>query len=564
MLLLQTHGASPKLALTIVKRYGDRAAEIVQNSPYRLALDVRGVGFKTADRIARSLGIAGDHPERAQAGVMHELRAISDQGHTFASKRELLTRAAQMLDVGEAHVDAALDALWSQERVVLEDDRVYLWRLHRAETNVAMSVKTLLAAPGHALSGLELAITDFEKKRGFSLAASQLKAVELCAEHKLCVITGGPGVGKTTIIQAVVSVLKAARLRLRLAAPTGRAAKRLAEATGMDASTLHRLLEYDPRSRAFQRTHESPVETDALIIDEASMVDLPLAEAVLDALPSHARLVIVGDNDQLPSVGPGAVLRDLIDSGAIPTVRLGEIFRQASESGIVRNAHRILGGELPEGAKQTDADFFIVARRDAREAADTVLELVTKRISSRFGLDPKNDIQVLTPMHKGPAGTEALNQLVQSALNPDGPSLTVRSQNLRAGDKVMQLKNDYDREVFNGDVGVISEVDSEARTLSVIFDGRTVQYEDAALESLSLAYAVSIHKSQGSEYPAVVMPLLTSHFVMLSRNLLYTGVTRARRLCVLVADPKALALALGETRREVRASFLSERLRLVG
>lgn len=561
MLLLQTHGASPKLAATIVKRYGDRAAQIVQQSPYRLALEVRGVGFKTADRIARSLGIAGDHPERAQAGVMHELRSTSDQGHVYWAREDLVSRAAQMLEIEEAHVEAALEALWAAERVVVEESKVFLWRLHRAETEVALAIVNLLNAPGHRLEGLDAALDKFEQNRGFTLAASQRAAVALCAEEKLCVITGGPGVGKTTIIQAVVSVLLGARLRLRLAAPTGRAAKRLAEATRSEASTLHRLLEYDPRSLAFQRTHDNPLEVDALIIDEASMVDLPMAAALLDALPTHARLVIVGDNDQLPSVGPGAFLRDLIESGVVPTVRLNEIFRQSTESGIVRNAHHILHGEMPSGADTPDGDFFIIARKQPQEAAETVLKLVTERISERFRLDPKKDVQVLTPMHKGPAGTEALNAELQRALNPEREGITLRGQQICVGDKVMQTKNDYERDVYNGDVGVVSRVDIEARALCVKFDSREVSYEDAAIDALTLAYAASIHKSQGSEYPAVVIPLLTSHFVMLSRNLLYTAVTRARRLCVLVADPRAIALALAETRREVRATGLQDRLR---
>jgi len=560
MLLLQTHGASPRLALLIVKRYGERAAEIVQASPYRLALDVRGVGFKTADRIARSLGIAGDHPERAQAGLMHELRGVSDQGHVCTTRSDLVTRAAQMLAIDEAHVEAALETLWAQERIVVEGDLVYLWRLHRAETDVAAAIEQLLKAPGHALTGLDSALARFEKQRGFSLAETQRNAVALCAREKVCVITGGPGVGKTTIVQAIVSVIAGAKLRLRLAAPTGRAAKRLSEATGSDASTLHRLLEYDPRSLAFQRNRDNPLEVDALIIDEASMVDLPLAAALLEALPTHARLVIVGDNDQLPSVGPGAFLRDLIESGVVPTMRLNEIFRQAHESGIVKNAHRILVGEQPEGATDAGGDFFVLDRRAAEDAADTIVKLVTERIAERFGLDPKREVQVLTPMHKGPAGTEALNQRLQAALNPTGDGLSLRGQVLRVGDKVMQTKNDYDRDVYNGDVGVVSSVATEARTLKVRFDGREVTYEDNAIEALTLAYAASIHKSQGSEYPAVVIPLLTSHFVMLSRNLVYTGVTRARRVCVLVADPRALSVALAETRRELRVTQLAARL----
>lgn len=560
MMLLQTHGASPKLALSIIKRYGDRAAEVVQQSPYRLALEVRGVGFKTADRIARSLGIAGDHPERAQAGVMHELRGLTELGHVFATRAELVARSSEMLAVAEGHVEAALDALWGRELVVIEGDRVYPWRLHGAEVQVAEAIKTLLKAPGHTLVGIGEAIAQFERGRGFKLAKGQKEAIELCAREKVCVVTGGPGVGKTTIIQAIVSILQGAKLRLRLAAPTGRAAKRLSEATRVEATTLHRLLEYDPRTLSFQRNRDNPIAADALVIDEASMVDLPLAAALLDALPTHARLIVVGDNDQLPSVGPGAFLRDLIESQVVPTVRLGEIFRQAGESGIVQNAHRILHGEMPEGAADAAGDFFIVVRRKPEEAAETILKLVTQRIAERFSLDPKRDVQVLSPMHKGAAGTVALNQELQRALNPSGPSITLRGQCFRVGDKVMQIKNDYDRDVYNGDVGFVSQVDVEAHSLVVQFDGRDVTYQDAALETLTLAYAASIHKSQGSEYPAVVIPLLTSHFVMLSRNLVYTGVTRARKLCVLVADPRALALALGETRRELRATHLAQRL----
>jgi exodeoxyribonuclease V alpha subunit len=362
------------------------------------------------------------------------------------------------------------------------------------------------------------------------------------------------------LIQAIVSVVARAKLRIRLAAPTGRAAKRLSEATERAASTLHRLLEYDPRSGAFQRHHEAPLEADCVIVDEASMVDLALAAALLDAIPTHARLVIVGDVDQLPSVGAGAVLRDLIQSQTVETVKLNRIFRQAEQSGIVLNAHRILGGEEPEGAEDPTADFFVIARNDPEKVAGLVRHLVVERMPQRFGMNPKTDIQVLTPMHRGLAGTENLNALLQEALNPEGKALERRGQRLRVGDKVMQTKNDYEREVFNGDVGIVSGIEEEQNAIRVDFDGRTVSYEDAASEALTLAYAVSIHKSQGSEYPAIVVPFLTSHFVMLSRNLLYTAVTRARRLCVLVSDRKALSLALAETRREQRCTYLAERL----
>ena len=561
MLLLQSHGASPALAMRIWKRYGDRAAAVVQRSPYRLALEVHGVGFKTADKIARSLGIAGDHPERAQAGVIHELGALADQGHLLYPRGALVERAAQMLEIDGGHVEAAIDALYAAGRIVVEDDGVYLARLYDAEKDVAACLARLLASPGRSLPGLSHAIEEFEHRAKLELAPLQRRAIEAAAEHKVVVVTGGPGVGKTTIVRAILSVLARARLSVRLAAPTGRAAKRLAESTGEEASTIHRLLEFEPRSGEFLRNAQRPIDADAIIVDEASMIDVPLASALLSATPTAARLVIVGDSDQLPSVGPGAFLRDVIESGSIPTVRLNEIFRQARQSAIVENAHRILSGEEPVSeSDHATADFFVIPRTDPDQAADVVCELVAQRIPRRFGLAPKTEIQVLTPMHRGSAGTIALNARLQELLNPHGHAIEVRGQKLRPGDKVMQTKNDYERDVFNGDLGVVASVERSERRLSVRFESRDVDYEDTEIEALQLAYATSIHKSQGSEYPAVVIPLLTTHFVMLSRNLVYTAVTRARRLCVLVADPRALRLALAETRKEDRVTRLAARL----
>jgi exodeoxyribonuclease V alpha subunit len=563
MLVLQSHGASPALATRIYERYGDRAAQMVQSHPYRLALDVRGVGFKTADRIARSIGIAGDHPERAQAGTLHLLDSLADQGHVAAPREALVTRTAELLEIDGAHVEAAVDALWAAGRVVVEGKLVFSARLHAAEVAVVEHVHRLLDAPARPLPGLDAALSAFEASAKVHLAPEQRRAVDAAARQKLVVVTGGPGVGKTTIVRAILSVLESARLSVRLAAPTGRAAKRLGEATGRRATTIHRLLEYDPRLRRFTRNAQLPVDTDALVVDEASMIDLELAEALLAAVPSAARLVLVGDSDQLPSVGPGAVLRDVIDSGVVPTERLARIFRQAEESRIVTNAHAILRSEMPESASPDDphADFFVVNRTDPEQAAKTVVELVTQRIPKRFGLNPRDEVQVLTPMHRGPAGTQALNAALQAALNPTGRALERRGVAYRAGDKVMQTKNDYEREVYNGDIGVVVRVDEAEESMVVRFDEREVEYEDAALDVLTLAYAISIHKSQGSEYPAVVVPLLTTHFVMLSRNLVYTAVTRAKRLCVMVADPRAIRMALGEERREERVTRLGERLR---
>ncbi len=562
-LLLQTHGASLSLANRIVQKYDDRAAMMVERHPYRLALEVSGIGFKTADRLAQSLGLSRDHPERVQAGVVHVLGALAESGHLLAPRLALVAQCAAMLEVDAAHVEAGIDALWAAERLVVEADAVYLSYLHQAEADVARHLARLLVAEGRELEGWQRAIEAFEKATGFPLALEQRQSVESAAREKVLVITGGPGVGKTTIVRAVLRVFQLAKLSVSLAAPTGRAAKRLGESTGQNAVTLHRLLEYDPRMHAFKRDEDSPLESQVVIVDEASMVDIQLGQALLGAVPSSGRLVLVGDVNQLPSVGPGAFLHDVIESGVVPTMRLNRIFRQSEQSSIVRNAHAILNGEEPESDVADDerAEFFVIAKRDAEEAAETIRRLLTKRIPQRFGLDPLRDIQVLTPMHRGAAGTIELNRILQQSLNPGQAGVERKSESLCLGDKVMQIRNDYEKEAFNGDLGRVVELDIEATRLAVDFDGRVVRYVGKELDSLKLAYATSIHKSQGSEYPAVVIPLLTSHFPMLSRNLLYTAVTRAKRLCVLVADPRAVRIALGELRREQRATGLTERLR---
>jgi exodeoxyribonuclease V alpha subunit len=562
MTLLQAHGASAQLAVRIVKHYGERAAAVVEKSPYRLALEVRGIGFKTADRLARSLGIAGDHPERVQAGVLHELEALTSAGHAYASRGEFAERAGEMLEVGVDHVTAAISALYASERVVVEGERVFLGWMHRGEVELGRGLARLARASVETPAGVDAALAEFEKRSGLALAPLQRAAVEAAAASPVSVITGGPGVGKTTIVRAVLDVFESARRRVRLAAPTGRAAKRLVESTGREATTLHRLLEFEPRARRFQRDAERPLEADVVVVDEASMVDVPLAAALVSALSTGTRLVVVGDADQLPSVGPGAFLRDLMQSGAAEVVRLNEIFRQVERSRIVENAHRVLSGDPPESADKDDehADFFVIARRDPDGAQKTLLELVLERIPKRFGFSPERDIQVLTPMHRGPVGTLLINQRLQDALNPRGRPLPQAGGRLRIGDKVMQTKNDHEREVYNGDLGTIASLDEETGTVLVRFAEHEALYEPADLEALVLAYATSIHKSQGSEYPAVVVPLLTTHFVMLSRNLLYTAITRARRLCVVIADPRALRLALAETRKEERSTSLVERI----
>jgi exodeoxyribonuclease V alpha subunit len=572
MIFLQSHGASPALAMRIFKRFGNRAIAVVSASPYRLALDVWGVGFKTADRIASSLGIAKNAPERAQAGVLHVLHERSQKGHVYEERSSLALFAASMLEIDESDASRAIDDLAQAKLVVLDTlptehgTAVYLPNLFEAEVRVAENLAGLVRAKTLGLQmedAAEQAVRAFEVQTTVTLAPAQRQAIEAAAREKVVVVTGGPGVGKTTIVRCLLSLFDRAKLGARLAAPTGRAAKRMSEATGREAVTIHRLLEFDPRTRTFGRTEENPIDASVVILDETSMVDLELMDAVVRALPRETRLLLVGDVDQLPSVGPGAMLRDIIDSGVVPTVRLTTIFRQAEGSLIVENAHKINAGFLPTSAEGKSGEFYIVDRKGDDAAADGLLELVTKRIPQRFGLHPARDVQVLTPMHRGATGTILLNERLQQALNPEGPSVKVGQRLFRLGDKVMQLKNDYEREVYNGDVGFIVSISEESRSLRVQFDERNVIYQETDLEELVLAYATSIHKSQGSEYAAVVIPLTMNHFVMLSRNLLYTAVTRGKRLVVIVGDPRAIGLALAEVRREVRASGLAHRLALL-
>lgn len=578
MIFLQAHGASPMLAARIFKRYGPKAVSIISGNPYRLAIDVWGVGFRTADRLAASMGITKDSLERMQAALLQALRDTTDSGNCYAVTEELVARAGRLIasDADDhempspetvARLDEALTAIVRASYVVAERPgtlerapagelhgaSIYDVAMHEAEVRLADRLGALALVEKDDLRGFAEAIAAFEKQSGTVLADEQRLAVEKAARCPLLVVTGGPGVGKTTIVRAILSVFDRAKIDTRLAAPTGRAAKRMSEATGRDAATLHRLLEFEPKKNAYKRDAKNPLEAGAVIVDESSMVDIWMADALTQAIAEGARLVLVGDVDQLPSVGPGSFLRDAINSGVVPCVRLVRIFRQAEKSLIVQNAHRINAGEPPVTPEpgDTTSDFFVVEKRDADDARRVILELVTNRIPRRFGLDPIRDIQVLTPMHRGPAGTQMLNDELQAALNPTGPSITRGKTRFRTGDKVMQLRNDYDRNVWNGDVGLVASVDEEEETLVVRFaDGgsssepREVPYDGAALDELALAYASTIHKSQGSEYPAVVIPFLTSHFVMLSKNLLYTAVTRGKRLVVLVADPRALRIAL--------------------
>jgi exodeoxyribonuclease V alpha subunit len=581
MLFLHSHGVSTSRAVRIYKTYGERAIDTVRANPYALARDIHGIGFNTADQIAGKVGIPADSMLRACAGLSHVLWEATGEGHCALPVALLKEKACELLQVREELVTKALQRTVAARELVLEIiggvELAFLPRLKNAEEQIAARVQLLSAArSAYPPIDIEKAISWCEQKTGKILAPSQREALRRALTSRVLVLTGGPGVGKTTLINALLRILTTKKVQCILCAPTGRAAKRLSETTGMEASTIHRLLEATPAG--FARNESKPIECDLLIVDECSMVDLPLMNYLLRALPANAALLLVGDVDQLASVGPGTVLRDFIESSTIPVVRLTEIFRQAANSEIVTSAHRINQGLMPvlpvgepaDGVKppgsEGDSDFYFIEREAPEQIAQTLLQVVKTRIPTRFKLHPIRDIQVLSPMNRGSLGVRELNTLLQSELNParpDQPAVEKFGAQFRIGDKVIQTENNYDKEVFNGDIGQISRIEPNDREVAVRYDDREVLYDFNELDEITLAYAISIHKSQGSEFSAVVIPLATQHYMLLQRNLVYTGITRGKKLVVLIGQSKALQMAVRNCRSEQRFSGLLDRLRSV-
>ena len=566
MIFTQTYGISAGKAAKIYRAYGPDSVAIIKRDPYRLCRDIWGIGFATADRIALAVGLPKDSPLRARAAIVHTLRTEADEaGHCWTSEPDLLLHAQELVGISVETLAEALKHELDAGRVVKEGERLYLRDLWVAERRVAAKLKDLLASPpSFAPIDPGRAVAWWEKKTGFTLAPAQLRAVRASVASKVSIVTGGPGVGKTTIIRALVEIFAARtgahRISIQLGAPTGRAAKRMAEATGAPAQTLHRLLKYNPQTNEFTYNEERPLAGDVFIFDEMSMVDIRLMADLAAALPRRATLVLVGDTDQLPSVGPGNVLRDLIASQAVPTSQLTEIFRQDSSGLIVRNAHHVNAGE-PFETRAGASDFYFIAQDDPAKALAYALDFMVTRIPRHFRLEPLQDVQVLTPMRRNLLGAENLNAAIQKRLNGEGPGVVRGGMTFRAGDRVMQLRNNYDKDVYNGDVGFVQSVDPAERALVVLFDGRPVEYRAADLDELALAYATTIHKSQGSEYPAVIVLLHRQHYMMLQRNLLYTAITRGKKLVLVIGSPWAVKQAIETNVVRERRTSLAERMR---
>jgi exodeoxyribonuclease V alpha subunit len=575
MIFLQENGVSPAYATKIFKRYGWDSIAVVSKNPYRLATDIFGIGFLTADKIARKMGFEKSAPVRAEAGVLYVLNQLAEEGHVYYPYESLMEKCKETLEVDGDVVAQGIGTMAFEGRIVIEDlnqgfeafrpnqKAVYLKHFHVSETGIAHHLSRLLASPRRIRKvDVDKAIMWVQGKINLKLAPKQAEAVKKAVSEKTMVITGGPGTGKTTIINAVIRIYRELGAKILLAAPTGRAAKRMSEATGYPARTIHRMLEFSPHKGGFQRDQDHPLEVDVLILDETSMIDTVLMYHLLKAVPSKASVIMVGDVNQLPSVGAGSVLKDIIRSKAVPVVKLTDIFRQAGASRIVVNAHRINGGLLPElsSGRTSLEDFYFIEQEDAEQALKIVLELVCERIPRRFQLDPLEDIQVLSPMHKGTLGTDNLNRELQAALNPSKKAMARGDRAFRLKDKVMQIRNNYEKEVFNGDIGRITAIDLENQELTVTFDGMPVPYDASELDEIMQAYAISVHKSQGSEYPAVIIPVLGQHYLLLQRNLIYTAVTRAKKLVVMVGSKKALATGIKNDKIMRRYTYLAERV----
>ncbi len=571
MLFLQSHEVSTSHATKIFKTYGSESIAIVQENPYRLAEDIWGIGFKTADSIAQKMGIDKDKFVRLRSGIFYTLNRLAEEGHCYATREQLVGKAKELLEVEEPELEITLDEMIRTNDVIRDqvrdrDDQdknqegIYLPPYYFSESGCAKRLLKLMSCDKKKSEDVEAILKKVAASSDITYDEIQWQAVKTAISSKVMVLTGGPGTGKTTTTLGIISAYKQAGCEIVLAAPTGRAAKRMSEATGMEAKTIHRLLEYKP-PEGYQKNEEHPIAGDVLILDECSMIDIMLMYNLLKALPQKMSLILVGDIDQLPSVGAGNVLRDIIDSGSVPVVRLTRIFRQAQGSRIIMNAHRINKGESIDMRGGKDSDFFFATKESNKDVVDTIVQYCKTNLPRYYHVDPLQDIQVLTPMQRGECGAVNLNQVLQEAMNPSKIFLRKGGTQYRLKDKVMQIRNDYDKEVFNGDIGTITKVDMEERELTVLFDEREVVYDVTELDELALAYAVTIHKSQGSEYPIVVMPFTMSHYVMLQRNLLYTGVTRAKKILVLVGEKRAVYYAIKNETTTGRNTCLARRLR---
>lgn len=562
MLFLQEHQVSTTHAVKIFKTYAGESISVVKENPYRLADDIWGIGFKTADTIAMKMGFGKDSPYRCRSGLMYVLNEFSNAGHCYVPREELLEKAANMLEVEQAKLSETIDSMLKDDDLHCEaPDKIYLMPFYFSEKGVAQRLRAIMAAQApEPDEGLESHIEVAERESGIRYDDIQRGAIRKAIASKVMVLTGGPGTGKTTTTRGIIALLAASGQRILLAAPTGRAAKRLSEATGMEAKTIHRLLGFNPKG-GYEMTEENPLDGDVLLVDESSMIDVILMYNLLKAVPDTMKFIMIGDADQLPSVGAGNVLRDIIESEVVPVVQLVTIYRQAQASNIIMNAHRINQGDFPVLRGGRQSDFFFIEEDDTAKIPEIICGLCAKRLPAYYKVDPISGIQVLSPMQRGETGAANLNALLQEALNPGKECLRRGGTEYRRGDKVMQIKNNYDKEVFNGDIGQVSSIDLEERELTVLFDAVPVVYDVSELDELVLAYATSIHKAQGSEYPIVVMPFTMQHYMMLQRNLLYTGVTRAKKALVLVGTKKAIGYAVRNNTVSKRNTCLVERLR---